>query len=55
VVLYRALPTSELAVLPNAGHLLLMEHPETVRAMVRTFLTTDAAPTSMPISRAGHG
>ncbi|HEU5027169.1 MAG TPA: alpha/beta hydrolase [Spirillospora sp.] len=53
VALYRALPTAELAVLPNASHLLLMEHPETVRALVRTFLTTDAAPTYMPISRAG--
>ncbi|MGI5321214.1 alpha/beta fold hydrolase [Actinomadura nitritigenes] len=54
IALYRALPTAELAVLPNASHLLLMEHPETVRAMVRTFLTTDPAPTYMPISRAGH-
>jgi pimeloyl-ACP methyl ester carboxylesterase len=54
IALYRALPAAELAVLPNASHLLLMEHPETVRAMVRTFLTTDPAPTYMPISRAGH-
>ncbi|NKZ04255.1 alpha/beta fold hydrolase [Actinomadura latina] len=52
VALYRALPTAELAVLPNASHLLLMEHPETVRAMVLAFLTTDAAPTYMPIARA---
>jgi pimeloyl-ACP methyl ester carboxylesterase len=52
VALYRALPTAELAVLPNASHLLLMEHAETVRTMVRTFLTTDAAPTYMPIARA---
>ncbi|XVQ12316.1 alpha/beta fold hydrolase [Spirillospora sp. CA-255316] len=55
VALYRALPTAELAVLPNASHLLLMEHAETVRAMVRTFLTTDAAPTYMPISRTDQG
>ncbi|MFF5258561.1 alpha/beta fold hydrolase [Actinomadura viridis] len=52
VALYRALPDAELAVLPNASHLLLMEHAETVHAMVRTFLTTDAAPTYMPIARA---
>ncbi|GAA3946471.1 alpha/beta hydrolase [Actinomadura viridis] len=52
VALYRALPDAELAVLPNASHLLLMEHAETVRTMVRTFLTTDAAPTYMPIARA---
>ncbi|MFI0480371.1 hypothetical protein [Actinomadura sp. 9N215] len=37
--------------LPNASHLLIMEHAETVRAMVQTFLTTDAAPTFMPIAR----
>ena len=52
IALYRALPTAELAIVPNASHLLLMEHPETVRAMVRTFLTTAPAPTYMPISRA---
>ncbi|GGP98820.1 pimeloyl-ACP methyl ester carboxylesterase [Actinomadura coerulea] len=54
VALYRALPTAELAVLPNASHLLLMEHAEAVRAMVLAFLTTDAAPTYMPIARAHH-
>jgi len=52
VSLYRALPTAELAVLPNASHLLLMERAETVRALVRQFLTTPAAPTFMPLSRA---
>lgn len=55
VTLYRALPTAELAVLPNASHLLLMEYAETVRAMVLTFLTTDAAPTYLPIARAHQG
>ncbi|GAA4361977.1 alpha/beta fold hydrolase [Actinomadura verrucosospora] len=54
VALYRALPTAELAVLPNASHLLLMEHAEAVRAMVLAFLTTDASPTYMPIARAQH-
>ncbi|MEU4312689.1 alpha/beta hydrolase [Nocardia sp. NPDC024068] len=52
VALYRALPTAELAILPNASHLLLMEHADTVLATVRTFLMTDAAPTYMPITRA---
>jgi pimeloyl-ACP methyl ester carboxylesterase len=55
LTLYRALPAAELAVLPNASHLLLMEHPETARAMVLTFLTTRAAPTYMPIARADQG
>lgn len=55
VALYRALPAAELAVLPNASHLLLMEHAGTVRAMVQRFLTTDPAPTYMPIARAHQG
>jgi pimeloyl-ACP methyl ester carboxylesterase len=54
VALYRALPTAELAVLPNASHLLLLEHASTVRDMVLKFLTTNAAPTHMPIARADH-
>ncbi|MEK8110444.1 hypothetical protein NKG94_51245 [Micromonospora sp. M12] len=52
MTLYRTLPTAELAVLPNASHLLLLEHAETVRTMVLTFLSTDAVPTYMPIARA---
>jgi pimeloyl-ACP methyl ester carboxylesterase len=52
LALYRALPTAELAVLPNASHLLLMEHGGAVRDMVLKFLTTNAAPTYMPIARA---
>ncbi|MEU8343741.1 Pimeloyl-ACP methyl ester carboxylesterase [Actinomadura meyerae] len=52
VALYRAFPNAELAVLPNASHLLLMEHPGKVRALVQEFLTADAAPTFMPIARA---
>jgi pimeloyl-ACP methyl ester carboxylesterase len=52
VALYRALPTAELAVLPNASHLLLLEHADAVRDLVLAFLTTDAAPTYMPIARA---
>ncbi|RKN20858.1 alpha/beta fold hydrolase [Micromonospora musae] len=52
VALYRALPTAELAVLPNASHLLLLEHADAVRDIVLKFLTTDAAATYMPIARA---
>lgn len=54
LTLYRALPTAELAVLPNASHLLLMEHPEMVRALLLKFLTSDPAPTYMPIARANR-
>jgi pimeloyl-ACP methyl ester carboxylesterase len=53
LALYRALPTAELAVLPDASHLLLMEHGGAVRGMVLKFLTTNAAPAYMPIARAG--
>jgi pimeloyl-ACP methyl ester carboxylesterase len=52
LALYWALPTAELAVLPNASHLLLMEHGGAVCDMVLKFLTTNAAPTYMPIARA---
>ena len=54
VAFYRALPNAELAVVPNASHLLLMEHPEAVRSLVHGFLTTDPAPTFMPIARAAR-
>ncbi len=52
VALYRALTAAELAILPNASHLLLLEHADAVRDMVLTFLTTDPLPTCMPIRRA---
>jgi pimeloyl-ACP methyl ester carboxylesterase len=53
LALYRALPAAEPAVLPDASHLLLMEHGGAVRDMVLKFLTTNAAPAYMPIARAG--
>jgi hypothetical protein len=52
LALYRALAAAELAILPNASHLLLLEHADAVRDMVLTFLTTDPLPTCMPIRRA---
>lgn len=52
VALYRALPRGELAVIPNASHLLLMEHPAAVITIVREFLTGEPVPTLMPIRRA---
>jgi pimeloyl-ACP methyl ester carboxylesterase len=54
LALYRALPAAELAVLPNASHLLLTEHGGAVRDTVLTFLTANAAPTCMPIARASQ-
>jgi pimeloyl-ACP methyl ester carboxylesterase len=52
VALYRALPDAELAVVPGASHAVFREKPEQVTRLVREFLTTDAVPTIIPISRA---
>jgi pimeloyl-ACP methyl ester carboxylesterase len=50
--LYRALPDAQLAVVPNASHLLLHDKPQHVTGLVADFLTTDPAATLMPIRRA---
>jgi pimeloyl-ACP methyl ester carboxylesterase len=55
VELYRAVPDAQLAIVPNASHLLLHEKPDQVTALVADFLTTEASPTMMPIRRAIPG
>lgn len=50
--LYRAIPTSELAVVPGTSHFLLQEKPELCNAIVLDFLRNDAVPTVAPIRRA---
>ncbi|HEY1178736.1 MAG TPA: alpha/beta hydrolase [Phytomonospora sp.] len=50
--LFRALPESELAVVPGTSHLLFLEKPELYTRVVTDFLTTDAVATMMPIARA---
>lgn len=52
VALYQALPRGELAIIPAASHLLLFEKPELCMDLITHFLTTDPAPTLMPIRRA---
>lgn len=52
IAMYRALPQAQLAVVPNASHLLLVEHPGLLRDVVATFLGTQPSPTLMPIRRA---
>jgi pimeloyl-ACP methyl ester carboxylesterase len=52
LALYRALPFSALAVVPETSHLLLHEKPAEVTALVAAFLAGDPAPTRMPIRRA---
>ncbi|HEX3784007.1 MAG TPA: alpha/beta hydrolase [Pseudonocardiaceae bacterium] len=54
IALYRGLPAAELAIVPAATHLLLREKPAPCTSLVRDFLTTDQAPTMMPIRRAAH-
>ncbi|MBF6548117.1 alpha/beta fold hydrolase [Nocardia brasiliensis] len=52
IALYRAIPESELAIVPGTSHLLVVEKPAEVYRLVRNFLATDATPTWQPIRRA---
>ncbi|UED84891.1 alpha/beta fold hydrolase [Streptomyces profundus] len=54
VALYRAIPDAELAIVPRASHLLVVERPAEVYGLVNTFLTTaePPPPTRQPIRRA---
>jgi pimeloyl-ACP methyl ester carboxylesterase len=52
VELYRAIPGSELAVVPGTSHVLPLEKPDVVNRIVLDFLEHDAAPTMMPFRRA---
>jgi pimeloyl-ACP methyl ester carboxylesterase len=54
LALYRGLRDAELAIVPAASHLLLLEKPELCTRLVTDFLTTDPAPTMMPIRRAAQ-
>ncbi|MCX5056349.1 MULTISPECIES: alpha/beta fold hydrolase [unclassified Streptomyces] len=50
--LYRAIPASELAVVPGTSHAVPIEKPALVNTLVLDFLTKDPAPTMLPIRRA---
>jgi pimeloyl-ACP methyl ester carboxylesterase len=52
LALYRAIPDSELAVVPGTSHVLIMEKPELCNRIMIDFLTTDPVTTFMPIRRA---
>lgn len=52
IALYRAIPKSELAVVPGTSHALPMEKPEYANQLILDFLTNDPAPTMFPIRRA---
>jgi pimeloyl-ACP methyl ester carboxylesterase len=49
---YRALPKSELAVVPGTSHFLLQEKPALCNAIILDFLTNDPVPTVAPMRRA---
>jgi pimeloyl-ACP methyl ester carboxylesterase len=53
--LFRAIPSSELAVVPGASHFAAMEKPELVNRLMLDFLQRDPVPTYMPLRRASAG
>ncbi|WP_328411100.1 alpha/beta fold hydrolase [Nocardia sp. NBC_00403] len=54
IALYRAIPDSELAVVPRASHLLVVEKPAQVYPLIADFLTIEPAPTLQPIRRSAE-
>jgi pimeloyl-ACP methyl ester carboxylesterase len=50
--LYRALPESQLAVVPGASHLAPLEKPALVNRLILDHLAQDEVETMMPIRRA---
>ncbi|WP_405594112.1 alpha/beta fold hydrolase [Streptomyces sp. NBC_01092] len=51
IALYRAIPGSELAVVPGTSHALLMEKPADVNRIILDFLANEPIPTMFPIRR----
>ncbi|MEV6952791.1 alpha/beta hydrolase [Streptomyces sp. NPDC051183] len=49
-----ALPSAELVVLENAGHLMMLEHPDTVTGLLTDLLARTGA-VSVPANVGGHG
>jgi pimeloyl-ACP methyl ester carboxylesterase len=54
VELYRAIPGSELAIVPGTSHALIYEKPELVNRIVLDFLRNDPPATFLPFRRAHH-
>ncbi|MEG3630782.1 alpha/beta fold hydrolase [Streptomyces poriticola] len=55
IALYRAIPRSELAVVPGTSHTLPFEKPGEVNRLILDFLTRDPVPTMLPVRRAPGG
>jgi pimeloyl-ACP methyl ester carboxylesterase len=52
IALFRAIPNSELAVVPGTSHTVLMEKPELINRLILDFLEKEPVPTLSPIRRA---
>ncbi|MFR0353201.1 alpha/beta fold hydrolase [Streptomyces sediminimaris] len=50
--LYRAIPASQLAIVPGTSHAAPMEKPALVNRLILDFLTKDPVPTMLPVRRA---
>jgi pimeloyl-ACP methyl ester carboxylesterase len=55
VALFRAVPNSELAVIPGASHAVVIEKPELLNRIVLDFLENELVATMMPLRRAPTG
>jgi pimeloyl-ACP methyl ester carboxylesterase len=53
--LFRAIPNSELAVVPGASHAVVIEKPELLNRIVLDFLQNEPVPTMMPLRRPATG
>ena len=53
--LFRAIPNSELAVVPGASHAVAIEKPEFLNRIVLDFFQNEPVPTMMPLRRAATG
>ena len=54
VAQYRAIPHSELAILPNTSHIFASEKPALVHGLLLDFLSKEPTPTMWPVRRAAH-
>jgi pimeloyl-ACP methyl ester carboxylesterase len=52
--IYRAIPNSELAIVPGTSHALLFEKPDLLNRIVLDFLENDPPPTMLPFRRAAR-
>ena len=52
IELYQSIPNAQLAIVPGTSHFLIMEKPDVVGRLILDFLSTEPAPTMMPIRRA---